>query len=179
MGVCVCPDFRLGGHLGHRWLSGLLNLAWRSVHPIARCGDACLSFCQLSLVSDVGQFNSICFESFQILLIFLNINLGHRDDILTTGGFVCVMKAVLRELLLRDFCHNDSERRETKQTSLWRAPFPFFFFGVCFHIMYEILFLSQSYSLPLYLPPRAPPKQFCAGSCARAALLDAWALCAA
>ena len=50
---------------------------------------------------------------------------------------------------------------------------------VCFHILYETLFLSQSYSLPLYLPPRAPPNQICARSCAQAALLDAWALCAA
>ena len=34
-GGCVCPASRLGGHLEHRWVSGLLKLAWRSVHPIA------------------------------------------------------------------------------------------------------------------------------------------------
>ena len=44
-GGCVCPASRLGGHLGHRWVSGLLNLAWRSVHPIARCGGSFFSFC--------------------------------------------------------------------------------------------------------------------------------------
>ena len=54
-----------------------------------------------------------------------------------------------------------------------------FLFCVFVSIFCMNLFLSPSYSLPLYLPPRAPPNQICARSCARAALLDAWALCAA
>ena len=33
--------------------------------------------------------SSTWFESFQIMLIYLNISIGHRDDILTTGVCVC------------------------------------------------------------------------------------------
>ena len=41
----MCPAFRLGGHLGQRMGSGPQDIAWRSVHPIARCGGSFFPFC--------------------------------------------------------------------------------------------------------------------------------------